>query len=416
MSCHNLAVPAASVHRSARQRVASGAPGSKMALVASNLGVLLGDGAGGRILGLSVKARNHRVALRAGARVANPGTEVTPLLYVPPTVVIEPSVFAHLPAPTGEVSRVVPAGGGPAMLWGPGPAVESALKGELEPQGELEMPPETAHDVSTRRARFRAERSLLRRSGKRTDGVVSRTLNRPVSRVFSYLFLRAGLTAWHASVASLGIGLVCAYFTTQTSYLSMVIAGLLFQAASIFDGVDGEMARLTLRESKLGAKIDTMFDHMTYLACLAGFTIGWMAEGVGPVGVGLAVFAVVGVPLTLLHVLSFIRRYAPDASFVFLDTCVHRAARENDSPTLRLASSMFNLFRRDVFSAAFMLLTLSGSRELIVGLLVGGLVVSNLTLLLHRDRLVEAAASLHPAGARSALGPEPQSASGAASS
>ena len=235
------------------------------------------------------------------------------------------------------------------------------------------------------------ERALLRHTQKPTDGVVSRHINRPQSRLFSRAFLRLGLGPNHASCVSACIGLASGWFAAQPGWFGVALAGVFFQLASMFDGVDGEMARVTVRQSALGAKIDTAVDNGTYLVCLVGFAVGWVREGVGPAQLALAIVMVVGVVVVLLQALVFVRRYAPDASFVFVDTCVRRAARTSSAPTLRAAGWFFYLFRRDVLALALMLVALTGSRAAIVGLVLAGLLAASFTLLVHRRALVRAA-------------------------
>jgi len=49
-----------------------------------------------------------------------------------------------------------------------------------------------------------------------------------------------------------------------------LIGALLFQAASMFDGVDGEIARATYRTSRSGAALDSAIDAATNFAAMLG--------------------------------------------------------------------------------------------------------------------------------------------------
>jgi 1L-myo-inositol 1-phosphate cytidylyltransferase / CDP-L-myo-inositol myo-inositolphosphotransferase len=53
----------------------------------------------------------------------------------------------------------------------------------------------------------------------------------------------------------------------------LITGALLFQAASIFDGVDSEMARATFRTSRTGAALDSVIEACTNLAFVLGVTI-----------------------------------------------------------------------------------------------------------------------------------------------
>lgn len=52
--------------------------------------------------------------------------------------------------------------------------------------------------------------------------------------------------------------------------VGLVLGAILFQAASIFDGVDGEIARATFRTSARGAMLDSVIDAATNLSFIAG--------------------------------------------------------------------------------------------------------------------------------------------------
>lgn len=248
-----------------------------------------------------------------------------------------------------------------------------------------------ARDASEAR---RVTTRLLRLASKATDGIVSRNVNRRVSRFFSRIFLWLRMTPLQASLLNLVIGLLCAYYAAQTGYVTMVLAGALFQFASAFDGVDGEMARTTLSESTRGAWIDTAVDNITYAACLVGVSLGWMREGIGPLGTALCAALIVSVPLTLLSLMRFVHRYGPDGSLVFVDRCVERAAQDSGLASLRVARFLFYALRRDVFAALFFFVSLTGVRAAVPATVAFGVVIALLTLLGHRAQLLAAAQAL----------------------
>ncbi|MCB9730115.1 MAG: hypothetical protein H6744_12485 [Deltaproteobacteria bacterium] len=343
---------------------------------------------------MRVRERNARVVARAGATLDS-GAETAALLVVPEHVLINVALFKALP-PAAEPVRLVSADGATSVLFGATDRVRARLAQRSADAGELPnvaAPPGALHDVSTPASVERTSRALLRATEKPTDGWVSRKLNRPVSRFFSNLFSRMGLRPGHASLMCLAIGLAAAWSLAQPTWLGLAVGGFLFHFASVFDGVDGEMARVSLRESPAGAKIDTSVDNFTYIACLVAFGVGWYRQGITPEDLWLLVGTVVAVVVTLLQVLAFVRRYAPDASFVFLDTCVKRAAAQTGRLPLRVAAVAFYALRRDVLAFLLMFVALGGSRQAILWAVVAGIGVANYTMLAHRDALVRAARS-----------------------
>ena len=123
-----------------------------------------------------------------------------------------------------------------------------------------------------------ASAEILRRTGKDGDGPVSRWLNRPVSRRISALLLHVpALRPIHATAGTaLLAGLMFAALMAGGAP-GLIAGALLYQAASIFDGVDGEVARATFRCSPAGAVFDTVVDVATNLLFIIGLTmnLGW---------------------------------------------------------------------------------------------------------------------------------------------
>lgn len=352
--------------------------------MARSVHILLADSRGPKVLGMRVRDRNERVIARSGACfVGATGTDGEDrTLIVPDDIVLERSLFDVLREL--EPPRRLRAPDGAQLDWGP--------VSEETPVHQL-----TEHDfldVSDQSKRRRAERILLLRTGKSTDGWVSRRFNRPQSRFFSLWFLRAGLNANAASAISLATGLACGFAAAQPGAFWLAVTGVLFQFASMFDGVDGEMARVTLRDSKVGAAIDSLADNLTYLATLVGFGIGWTREGITEAEGWSLVIVLVLVVFTLFLVLLFVRRYAPSASFVFFDRSVRRAARESNSVSLRAIDIFFRATRRDLLAVILMFTSFLGSRFAIFCLVGLGVLVADYLLLVHRRDLVHAAGLL----------------------
>jgi phosphatidylglycerophosphate synthase len=326
--------------------------------------VVLLPGTDTRVLGVSSRTRNARVAARAGATVIDAqasgavAPEGAPTMLVPATLLIDGSLFTR-PAPTVST-----------QLTADGAAV---------------------FDISTRSARLKASWVLLGRTVKPTDGWFARSFNRPISRIVSFILLSMGLAAGHASVMTLIVGLLGAAIAARPGYLGLAVAGLLFQVASVLDGVDGEMARATLTESDAGARLDTIVDQITYVAFFIGVTIGWAREDSR--GTVLFWIIVVGVALvgSLLRAALFVSRHAPNASWVFIDRSIRRAAQDSRRVALRAAAGVFTLLRRDVFAMIFFLVSLTGIRAFIPGLVAFGAMVANFTLSRYDEELTAAA-------------------------
>lgn len=106
------------------------------------------------------------------------------------------------------------------------------------------------------------------------DGPVSRALNRRLSRPLARLSARAGLSPDQVTALSVAAALaVPLLFLADRPRL----AGAAIQAASIADGVDGDLARLTGHSTRFGAVLDAVTDRYADAAILAGMTY-WSAR------------------------------------------------------------------------------------------------------------------------------------------
>jgi phosphatidylglycerophosphate synthase len=128
-------------------------------------------------------------------------------------------------------------------------------------------------DRSTSRS---AKNMLFGQVTKTTSGFISRNINARISIPTSKLLVETGLSPHAVTVLFvLTTGLAAAYFVTLAEdYKMLLLSGVLWQFAAIFDRCDGEIARVRLCESKFGAWFDTVTDNIAYIAAYAGLLIG----------------------------------------------------------------------------------------------------------------------------------------------
>src|SRR5438045_6540677 len=109
---------------------------------------------------------------------------------------------------------------------------------------------------------------------KPQDGFISRFLNRPISRRITRFLLKFPIhpNAWTISIFALP--LYSSVFLIRGNYVSIVIGAAIFQAFSILDGCDGEIARARNLESKFGERLD-------YFCEFVGSVLYVLALGLG---------------------------------------------------------------------------------------------------------------------------------------
>lgn len=123
-------------------------------------------------------------------------------------------------------------------------------------------------------------KKIMRATIKPTDGIVSRKINRPMSMAISALLLQSNkVRPIHATFATAMTAIIMLICFLSGSYIGMIAGAILFQTASMLDGVDGEIARATLRSSDFGASLDSMTDAATNLFFIGGLGFSLYSQG-----------------------------------------------------------------------------------------------------------------------------------------
>ncbi len=152
------------------------------------------------------------------------------------------------------------------------------LKPEVsEVSGEFWMDVDTPEDLK------RARKLLISLSVKGSgDGFISRHLNRKISTKISEVLVDY-ITPNQATILAFFTGIASSLLV----FFNLPLAGLLYQFSSILDGIDGEIARASLRTSKFGEWMDSIFDRYVDFSFLLAIAI------IAP-NLVLAMFALMG--------------------------------------------------------------------------------------------------------------------------
>ncbi len=139
-------------------------------------------------------------------------------------------------------------------------------------------------DVDTKDDLKKANYLIIKHAVKSTgDGFVSRYLNRKISTRISALVVNK-LTPNQLTIISFISGIISAL----AAFIDIRLAAVLYQFSSILDGCDGEVARASLSESKLGGYVDSILDRFVDFSFLAVVAI------LNPSFLALALFAIFG--------------------------------------------------------------------------------------------------------------------------
>jgi len=197
---------------------------------------------------------------------------------------------------------------------------------------------------------------IVRTTGKPGDGLVSRWLNRPISQRITLLVLTMrGVRPIHVTILNALLALPMFLLLLSGDHRGLLLGAILFQVASIIDGVDGEMARATWRSSAEGASLDSLIDMGINFLFVLGLTIHLAARDQDVIG-WIGAWAIIA--LVLGNVVIGRRARARGAPLGF-DQFKRSAAPIGG--VVDLVYWVVQLLTgRDCFALLFMLLTLVG--------------------------------------------------------
>ena len=254
-------------------------------------------------------------------------------------------------------------------------------------------------DVDTPESLKHAEKLLFAAVLKDTDGFISKNINRRLSGLISRIFIKTPLTPNQITWSALIIGLLSSFFISRGTAWDVALGGLLFQFASIYDGCDGEIAKLKLASSKFGEWLDTICDNVTYVAFFAGVALGAYRQGqtsLGPVGFLMGF----GMLMCLGSMYIHLAKNTDSGSLVTVQKDIARGLETDEQSFLiRTLGRLKFMMKRDFFALFFMVLCLFNKLDWILILAAVG---ANLTwiVFLSMKRDVE------PAGAKAGLPPQ----------
>jgi phosphatidylglycerophosphate synthase len=90
-------------------------------------------------------------------------------------------------------------------------------------------------------------------------------------------------------------------------YLLSLLGALLYYASMILDCSDGEVARLTFRDSRFGAWFETAVDYVTYFLLLGGLVLASRSRGNGALDLDAAIVALAG-SVIVIAVAGYLRQ------------------------------------------------------------------------------------------------------------
>jgi phosphatidylglycerophosphate synthase len=122
-----------------------------------------------------------------------------------------------------------------------------------------------------------AEYVLTRQLKKETnssDGFMARHFDRHISMAMSSRLATTTISPNLITLCGTAIGLLGAWLLSSPLYWVQVTGAALFLFCIIVDGVDGEVARLKLKQSTFGHYLDIITDNLVHVAVFIGMAVG----------------------------------------------------------------------------------------------------------------------------------------------
>ncbi len=240
-----------------------------------------------------------------------------------------------------------------------------------------------------------SEKHLLRHSGKSQDGMVSKFLNRPISRVITRLLLKLPITPNAWTMLIFVLALVAFVFLVRGDYTGFLAGTALFQLINILDGCDGEIARAKYLDSEQGRRLDAFCDFVANLIFVLCLGVGLFRQP--SVSVNIRFVYLFESLITFFLMARGLRRYL--MPLLARDTTRVASRRQEDFGIAErffgraLTAFIFQITQRDVIYFVFLLLAIAGRASWILHIVFAFSVITLLFRLFRRS--LRLAAEIH---------------------
>ena len=150
-----------------------------------------------------------------------------------------------------------------------------------------------------------AERRLWASLTSSADGIVDRFLYRPLGRYLSKILIRAPFSPNQVSIVSTVVGILSGWFFACEYF---ILGALLLQLSASIDCVDGDLARVLYKESRLGKWLDLVGDQFVHVGVFAGIGFGLAASDPASPALALGISAVLGTIISFAVIVRLMQR------------------------------------------------------------------------------------------------------------
>ena len=255
-----------------------------------------------------------------------------------------------------------------------------------------EIPPHLWSMATDKQGARAAKKMLFDQVSKSTSGTVARLINVRISVPFSKMIVDTGISPNMVTFfLVLCPGLLGAYLVTRPDdYLRIVLAGGLWQLASILDGCDGEIARVKLGETKFGAWFDTVTDNFAYICGYICMILGmqWLYPD-SRFALFAGISSIASMILTLCLLYLYALRTNTGSLQYYLGDLAHKIPEHEKDWSYRLLERFGFVAKRDFLSLFIAIGMVANQFEAIYWLLTGLVHLATLAVLTTHYRLIK---------------------------
>jgi phosphatidylglycerophosphate synthase len=237
--------------------------------------------------------------------------------------------------------------------------------------------------VRTKAERRAAEDALCRTLGKPTDNFFARA-NRRVSIPISRCLVRTSISPNAVSLLGLLVSIGAGACYALGGYRFCLLGAATSWFSSMLDGCDGELARMSFRESALGCWLESVCDDLYYVVVFAGITVGLVRGPDARLALVLGAIALIGFLLTsAIHLALRAKVAALEGPSRFALVFEARMAALGDDPVARFSRAAYKIGTRSTLPYLLAVLAVLGqTRATLVILALGAQLYWTLSLYL----------------------------------
>lgn len=211
------------------------------------------------------------------------------------------------------------------------------------------------------RDRAVAEKSLAEAIRHSMLAPIAKYINKRISLPISLFLCKLWVNPNTITGINIVIGLFAGVFAADGhDYWMILLGAVLFQIASIVDGCDGEVAKLTFRCTKFGQYADSLSDTLSLGAFLVGIMAGYWRSTHSPIAFYVGAIMLVNTAITIFWIVHYLRKNTKSASMVTFDKVYLRNL--TNQPWWLLGFIKFGKYtlKKDVYSFCFLAFAVFG--------------------------------------------------------